>query len=88
MSDEGSLDGLDKELGPILDTMPERRARERKAKLRDDGRSSRTAQPFRELNVKIHPELKTRIVAFCRRNDILIRDFVTECLEKGLGDNK
>ena len=88
MADENSLDSLDKELAPILDTMPERRARERRAKMRDDGRASRTAQPYRELNVKLHPELKARVVAFCRRNDVLIRDFVTECLEKGLGDPK
>lgn len=65
------------------ETMPERRERERRSRLRDDGRSGRPSQPYRELNTKIPPEYKARLVSLCRRKDMFIRDFVLECLDMG-----
>ena len=75
---------------PRLDTMPERRAREKRANMRvgSDGRSNRAAQPYRELNVKLPPEAKDRLNALCRRKGWLIRDFVLECLEKGFKEHE
>ena len=68
-----------------LDTMASRRAREKRAHMRlgSDGRANRTAQPYRELNVKVSPDVKDRLNAICRRKGWLIRDFVLECLEEG-----
>ena len=82
---ENTFESLEGEMaGLSSDTMPERRAREKRARLKDDGRSGRGAQPYRELNVKISPELKARVVAVCRRKDLLIRDLVEVALEATL----
>ena len=82
---ENTFESLEGEMaGMSSDSMPERRARERRARLKDDGRSGRGSAPYRELNVKVSPELKARVVAACRRNDLLIRDFVEDALAVAL----
>lgn len=72
---------------PALDTMPERKTRERRAQLKHgyDGRvgRARLAEAYKELNVKVPPETKAQVVALCRRQGMQIKDFVLECLEWG-----
>lgn len=66
------------------ETMADRRGAERQARMRHDGRASRGRELYLELNVKVPPTVKARLVALCRRQDMRIKDFVLECLEAGL----
>lgn len=62
------------------ETMPERGARERKTRLRHDGRSNRTRETTVPLRTDTTPEIKARLVAVCRRRGVYMRDFIEEAL--------
>lgn len=78
---EHTLAALRRRSMALPETAHQRRTSERKADMRHDGRSNRTRQPVVTLTVGLPPEIKPRINAICRRNDILIKDFLLEALE-------
>jgi hypothetical protein len=66
------------------ETLQDRGAKERKARLKYDGRANRSRQTTVRFTTDLAPETKARMVLLCRRMDMRIKDFVEECLEAGL----
>lgn len=62
------------------ETLQERGAKERKARLRHDGRSNKVRQVSVPLRTDTTPEIKARLVAICRRDGIYMRDFIEAAL--------
>lgn len=79
--DENTLEAMRARYRQLPETAHARRASERRADMRHDGRANRTRQPVITLTVGLPPDVKPRINAICRRHDMLIKDLVMEALE-------